>query len=220
MLIPADTYALHGSRFMPHGRDAVARISARRPVILETIQYQLLPQNQTSIFVSHTVDAGVLQYGSQIRIRAYGTVTNTSGLDRIFAPVLRITQLENAGAQIVGYLSRVSAISPQAWELDSVVSFSRAGAYLASGKKAPGGSDVLVAGGFLKFLRTNASFDSPDQAGGNIITGSAITDSLMASTKDPNASFIFSAQPVGISLELETGADVTATVVGGWMEGL
>jgi len=230
MLLASDQASLRGSRLLPHASNAVAAVAAVRAVTVDVAQYMTLPPGSATVCLSNVFPVGGLRAGNQIRFRLFGSVTNTGATPQALVPIIRITQ--TASVQTLGFLSQTANAGTTAWEVEGGVTFSLPGAarerltngnrYAAAARLMPV-NDVLIVGGFLSLLQTDAAFNSGTaQAGGNILTASSgTTNSYLVSTIDPNNNTVRPASvPVAVSLEMDSGPNVSIVVQGGYMEAL
>jgi hypothetical protein len=230
MLLSSDQASLRGSRLLPNASNAVAAVAFIRAVTLDTAQYMTLPPNSATVCLGNTFGTGTLRNGSQVRFRLYGCVTNTGATPQALAPIVRVTQ--NLPVQTLGFLAQTGNAGTTAWEIDGALTFSLPGAarerltggnqYGASKSMAVAG-DVLIVGGFLRLMQTTSSFNvGTSQAGGNILTSASGTaDSFLVSTNDPNMNAVRPGSvPLSVTVELDSGPNVSIIVQGGWMEAL
>jgi len=230
MLLASDQASLRGSRLLPHASNAVAAVAAVRAVTVDVAQYMTLPVGSASVCLSNIFPTGGLRAGNQVRFRLFGCVTNSGASPQAIVPIIRITQ--TLPVQTLGFLSQTAPAGTTAWIVDGTVTFSLAGAarermtkgnQYAASSRVTAVNDVLIVGGYLSLMQTNTSFNSGTaQAGGNILTSaSGTTNSYLVTSIDPNNNVVRPANvPVAVSLEMDSGPNVSIVVQGGWMEAL
>jgi hypothetical protein len=207
MLTPTDTAALQNGRLSPNAQTAVAQVAGVRAVTLATAQFASYPVSSDSVILSYTFPAGVVAAGNQVRIMAYGEVT--SPLGRSFSPSVLVTQ--SSAVQAIGVLYQTQPGTCQ-WVINAAVSFNTPGitGSVPVYKRGQYTSDVkpndVLAVGSMVHLENRFAATSVDED--------------IAVTTDPNTLLINNYAPVEIDLSINTGSDVTFTVLGGWIEAM
>lgn len=228
MLLAPDIAAAQNARLSPNAQSAIAGMVGIRAVTATTATYgaYTAPANDIAVLL-YTFPANCLAPGNQIRVRAFGTVTNTSGAPLTFLPSIRITQKSQSDA-IAAIREVPSAANVVAWELDGVLTVSSPGGNSAiepyagntGAVNTKGSPPTLVVGGMLRMTLTDTGATSATVAGGNwLVAPTADTESFLIATIDPNANLsLDSGVQTGVSLTITSDADFT--VQGGWMEAL
>lgn len=205
MLTAFDVAASQNSSLSPSAREALNVMSASRAAIVATAQFADYPASADSVILTQTFPAGAFVAGNQVRIFAYGTFFNAAGVTDSFSPSVYVTQ--GSSIQAVGVLY-ANFTATGRWVIDGVVSFSVPGpAQMGPSDKRvspQAQSGVLVVGSMVRYNATKAGTFNQD----------------IGVTSDPNTLQVDNSQPVGIALSVNTGANTTFKVMGGWMEAL
>lgn len=206
MLLPSDIAAAQNSGFSPAGQKAVRGVAVVRAATLETATFATYPASTQSAIISHVFPGGSFVSGSQVRFMLWGQIANVSGTPKSFSPSVYVTQ--NAAIQSAAFLYTAPNGTSE-WVLEGAVSFSVPGPAATtlptSREQAQSASTMLAAGSLIRLSNR---------------TGVGVIAQDMAVVADPNTLLIDNFQPVGISVQVTTGASETFTVLGGWMEGL
>lgn len=209
MLLPNDTAAIQNSRLMPHAQSAINGVASVRTAILATSQYQSYTVNGNTTLLSFTFPAGTVIAGNQVRMHVYGVATNSSASNKSFTPSTYVTQTTSQVSSAV--LFQIPPGVEYPFTIDGAISFNTPGPAnsfdpsfstpVASAKP----NDMLAVGSMVEIRMRTAT--------------TTITED-MAVVSDPNALVIDNYNPVGVTLQLNTGTDVTFTIAGGWIEAM
>lgn len=207
MLLPSDFAAAQNSGLRPNAQTSLNSIGRIRAATVVTATYASYPANATSTILSASFPAGSFVEGNQLRFFLWGTIDNTSGTPKSFSPSLYVTQ--GVSTQSAAFLYTAPNGSSE-WIIDGSVAFSVIGNPPISpaprdkvGGTAPNAS--LAVGSMIRLANR---------------TGVGTVAQDFAVVTDPNSLTISSTMPVGIEVRVNTTANITFTVHGGWLEAL
>lgn len=226
MLLPLDVQAVQNSGLRPNAQSAQYAPLSIRAATVATAQYNTYTPGTYTI-AEFVFGPNVVNAGSQVRFRLFGTATNMTGGALPFVPAARIQQTASNTALIASWSIDTYA-DVTAWELDSVMTFSVPNTTVSPADKSTVASvstaayagPMLAVGGMARLFQTDAGLTGGNVAGGTIVSAvGPPTQSFLIATVDPNSTLLVDrTQPIGVSLVI--GSDVDFTVQGGWIEAM
>lgn len=226
MLLPLDVQAVQNSGLRPNAQSAQYAPLSIRAATVATAQYNTYTPGAYTI-AEFVFGSNVVNAGSQMRFRLFGTATNTAGFPQAFVPQVRVTQSSTNTALVASWNIDTYGDS-SAWELDAVVTFSVPNTTIPPSAKvsvpavstASYAGPLLAVGGMMRLLQTDAGLTGGNVAGGTIVSAAPSSNqSFLIATVDPNATLLVDrTQPIGVRMDVTS--DVDFTVQGGWIEAM